>query len=597
MPLTNGGNKKTLDAIIFLVIVVVFTLNFHLNFWSVASPEWFQSYQRDSEALVVGRLIATQHDSPFSQNRNLGWWGSDEIDNLFDYQYELYKSGLHAGDFSQLRYIHYTSQMGLQGFMLGIADKLLPVNNSHKLKLFQLLTSIALSAVFTVLILWFYKEFGVAAAIVAFVTTVMSQWLVVMGRNLYWQLWLMYLPLLEVLIFLYIERKTGRYYKRILLILIFFLIFLKCGSGYEFISTIMISMVVPFVYYKFINSWSMKEFLKRVVAVGCSAVAGFATTLIVHAWQISASSRSLLYGFEQIWLNVLKRTHGNPELVPEVYHNSLRAPVFDVLKYYFNVKVLASLTTKDLIFLFCLASILVFISHEYSASISRNRKKLIALVVTLWASILAPLSWLILAKGHSYIHVHINPVLWNIPFTILGFALTGSVLYLLASDLLKIKIVRKSIIWGLLASSLAAIFVIIGLSIRSEIYMKNLLADTIQVEHNEQFGKVFISLNENKLIYLPDKRANVTDRFFLHVYPSDGPEVLSQDRQEHGFDNLDFNFEEKKRSIFAKRTMAVIDLPTYAIGSIATGQFNDEKRLWEVHFRLNGESIERLMNQ
>ena len=49
-----------------------------------------------------------------------------------------------------------------------------------------------------------------------------------------------------------------------------------------------------------------------------------------------------------------------------------------------------------------------------------------ALTATLWVSLLAPLSWFVIFKGHSAIHTHMNPIVWYMPFLLFGFILTGS---------------------------------------------------------------------------------------------------------------------------------------------------------------------------
>jgi hypothetical protein len=43
-------------------------------------------------------------------------------------------------------------------------------------------------------------------------------------------------------------------------------------------------------------------------------------------------------------------------------------------------------------------------------------------------SILAPLSWLIIFKAHSYVHTFMNNIVWQMPFTIYGFAVCGLVI-------------------------------------------------------------------------------------------------------------------------------------------------------------------------
>jgi hypothetical protein len=55
-------------------------------------------------------------------------------------------------------------------------------------------------------------------------------------------------------------------------------------------------------------------------------------------------------------------------------------------------------------------------------------KSVQALLVATWYSISAPLSWLIIFKPTSIIHDAIFPIIWQMPFTLLGFALCGSVL-------------------------------------------------------------------------------------------------------------------------------------------------------------------------
>jgi hypothetical protein len=42
-----------------------------------------------------------------------------------------------------------------------------------------------------------------------------------------------------------------------------------------------------------------------------------------------------------------------------------------------------------------------------------------------WFSLLAPLSWFIVFKAHAYIHLNLDYFVWQAPFTILGFALSG----------------------------------------------------------------------------------------------------------------------------------------------------------------------------
>ena len=95
----------------------------------------------------------------------------------------------------------------------------------------------------------------------------------------------------------------------------------------------------------------------------------------------------------------------------------------------------------------------------------------------------------------------------------------------------------------------------------------------------------------NALIYVKDncREDDLNKEFFLAVYPVDEND-LSDERRRHGFDNLDFDFEEQavRRS---KRCIARTPLPEYDIARIKTGQFIQRadgsfENLWEGDARL-----------
>ena len=86
---------------------------------------------------------------------------------------------------------------------------------------------------------------------------------------------------------------------------------------------------------------------------------------------------------------------------------------------------------------------LIYLSKHYPQEVPfrkiyQNHRKLSALSIATWFSILAPLSWFVIFKGHSYIHTHMNYITWHMPFTLLGFALFGLVGFYLVSEILEV---------------------------------------------------------------------------------------------------------------------------------------------------------------
>ena len=100
-----------------------------------------------------------------------------------------------------------------------------------------------------------------------------------------------------------------------------------------------------------------------------------------------------------------------------------------------------------------------------------------------------------------------------------------------------------------------------------------------------------VHLSEDALIYskAPCGAGDVRDTFFLHVDPADASD-LPEHRRRHGFDNLDFRFNDPgvRWLRFAERCAALRELPDYDFVGIRTGQYNDEGPRWTGELRFDG---------
>ena len=100
-----------------------------------------------------------------------------------------------------------------------------------------------------------------------------------------------------------------------------------------------------------------------------------------------------------------------------------------------------------------------------------------------------------------------------------------------------------------------------------------------------------VYLDDNTLVYVKDacREDDISKGFFLALYPSDEND-LPDERKRHGFDNLDFHFDDRaiRRD---DRCIARMPLPDYDIARIQTGQFINRadgsfEHLWEGDVRL-----------
>ena len=100
-----------------------------------------------------------------------------------------------------------------------------------------------------------------------------------------------------------------------------------------------------------------------------------------------------------------------------------------------------------------------------------------------------------------------------------------------------------------------------------------------------------VYLNDNTLIYVKDacREGDISEWFFLALYPSNQND-LPDERRQHGFDNLDFRFQDQavRRN---ERCIAITSMPDYDIARIYTGQSiqladGSYEHLWEGDVRL-----------
>ncbi|WP_455202867.1 hypothetical protein [Kaarinaea lacus] len=423
------GIQDKQGVTLFIVSLLTLFFSFNFNLFHAVNPEKFDSYQSDSEALVIGRLVKSGNDGIFSSEARLGRYMGLEGDM------NLNQTKLFVGEINGGEYEEYDSQFGMQGIFLGQLEYLFKKLNfkpSTRLAIYRGVTSLLFALVLSIVIVVLYFDIGIEASCFLLATIVLSKWQVYMGKNLYWMVYAMFLPMVIVLLAVKLEelgRKVNIFWVALLVMLA---VFLKSTMGYEFISTILLAMLAPLVYFAVKNSWSGRKLLLRCSVIGAFGLLGFVFAIILHTYQLTLATGSTEQAVSIIEDRILTRTHADPELFLNTpYYESQKASVFSVVfdEYLlrggsFRLKVPYLLW----ILVFVFITFKVFKEKYELTEFRISNPVLRALIITTWLSILAPLSWFVLAKSHSYIHTDINIILWHLPFMIFGFALIGYIL-------------------------------------------------------------------------------------------------------------------------------------------------------------------------
>lgn len=368
--------------VISILLVVLLAWNYEFNTFN-GDNTTFDTFQADSESLVIGAIEAEKNGI---YNR-YGLGSYDSTSNKLDY---------------------YTSQYGLQGKVFIFIEKIMDYRITYDLLHF--LCSFAAAITFLLIVIFIAKKYNRLMAGCFYFTFLLSPWIVNFARNLYWVEFTWFLPVLFGLICsCFINKKivrVGCYIATYVSILI------KCLCGYEYISTIMLA-TISFLLVDLVNSLILKDKLqlkrvfKSIIIMGIMCLLGFVSAIGIHAFL--RGDGNIINGINSIIQNDLfKRTNGgNLNDFDVVYWPSLNASIWEVLcKYFhFNTSILSGISGN----LFPLLALLPVIIFVYNYRLKKlDIKDLIFYIIFFLVSV----SWYILAKSHSFIHTHMNYVLW-----------------------------------------------------------------------------------------------------------------------------------------------------------------------------------------
>lgn len=473
---------------ILMIAALIFLFSLTTNFLHIVPDMEYDKFQDDSEALVVGRIVADQKNLPIADNGHLAYVAVGDGTNAFihastlldnsalpDLQEPIIATGTYQGetpgyfiilpysqglenyvghqitlgsqtrtisflehntpsnpniavflsgqaplpeqvsiahisgtqvDVSQIQVTPYISQYGLQGSFYSILYKQfhLSLDTLHKL------TASLLVIVITILTLLYRRIFPIWFTVVFFISMLLSPWILVFGKNLYWCAFLWFTPAVFAAFFILATTRLGKWLS---LISVYFAFTFKCLTGYEYISTIILFAAAPFTYQFIVHIKSREKwhYARDFMIICLLGVAGFTTALLMHA---GMRGDTLIEGLRSIYeLDVKRRTYADPSMFANMtgyrLQASLAASVKDVLQMYLRgwfTDVIQFLPSWSFLPLF-IGSLLVCVGSFFFQS--KNKWVYSGLF---FAFVPATFSWLILAKAHSYVHPHINFVLW-----------------------------------------------------------------------------------------------------------------------------------------------------------------------------------------
>lgn len=387
--------KSLKEIIIYCVAVVLMVLSFNNNIFRIGTMSTFKTFQMDSENLVRGAILRDKY-------------------NLNKSKYGLYTIVKNNPEDNEFEVKEYKSQVGIQGTVFAFLQ-----NKLHfSIRELHLLCSITLSIILAGICYLLKEKYGTLFAMIFYIVFILSPWIVYFAKNLYWVEFTWFLPLLLCLLL----EKTRKI--KIYIPLIFMSVLLKCLCGYEYLSTILLT-AITFLIVDFIGKkGERKELFKMILMVGLASILAFVVAICIHAYL--RGDGDIIHGARDIFTqDVMKRTMATS--IDQVNISEIKEKDLKYIKDSIDVKYTYVITRY---FNFN-TDIIKGISGEYFINIYII--SLIALIVGIiiedkidymllyFIFLLGTLSWFILAKSHSYIHTHMNYVLWYFGFIQMSF--------------------------------------------------------------------------------------------------------------------------------------------------------------------------------
>lgn len=390
---------KSKVAIAFIVLAGIMWL--YLRWYNVENL-----FQYDSEDLAIGGMLYAVLEGHLSEYGLLRATESG-------------MSGFVLGAiknnwaFNEVSYQNYASQIGLQGYAYQLLAIILCSSKGilYLIRFRELLCAVCcalMAAVSMGIVVAVGKKYNYKLSLAFFITFLLSPWVKDFSVNLYWVEFTWYIPMLLGMVMSLDYKKFDKLW---FYVLVFFAVAVKSACGYEYITTVMLGLIlVPLVDLFTAKRDERKSMFVIIFKLGVAALLGFFVALFIHA--LMRGDGNVIVGLESIYQSdVLRRTVGENLAVLDISkREGIKPTVGETLQEYFEFKTepVDGLSGEIFVPLIVFA-LLVFAARALKKD---NRWELPFYI----ASFVCTVSWYILGKQHSYVHIHINFVLWYFGF-------------------------------------------------------------------------------------------------------------------------------------------------------------------------------------
>ena len=431
--------SKLVLFILFVLPCFLFFKSFQNNSFKTCDAKLFEIFAMGTEAFVINRIALTDK---FSDESYIGLLGRiPELDNIKKAPIKLYKGRSKLDNYYGKFYKYlkednfkpYLSNMGIQGNFLAflyINNILEPGDNFQN---YRALFSIVASIVFAFFSFWVLMRLGFLVYLLNVFTIIQLDWIVTSASHMFWFVGLMFVPFV---LNLFIIPKCFSKSKKLFLYLFllnFAFTLLKClVSGFEIIPTFLVMNTLPIFYFLCLKKCSLKIIGIIFFVISSASILGVSGSMAYQSYKIVEYTGNSSAGLDHLKSSFLRRSKAKirPNM-PQRIKDSYRVSKLDVIKKYLPVEVLSislfgssyKIKAKLLILLLVFISIFLGLNQIFRFFLFSN--KVFGLLLMNWVALFGSLSMYVVFSSLSYLHPHLVPISWSVPFAISMSLLVG----------------------------------------------------------------------------------------------------------------------------------------------------------------------------
>lgn len=365
-----------------------------------------------------------------------------ERGNWMQFVYELHEQGYPKGYVTEVfetggsipesAFVEYYSQLGLHSKVYSLLARALPISPRLLLQGLYTLNALLYAAMLTVVLWWLSRIVSLpAAVVVGLQAALLSPRLQGYGMNLYWAGWSLFLPMAGMALLTQSRAFAGKRARLWSFGVAFAACLCKLAIYNEYVSAVMVAMMIPWFYVQFAARAPLRQVLREVWFPVLGALAAFVLACGVRLAHIQRTVGDLGEAWRLFMDRINLRVGG---VLTEAATGRALEAVYATVWETIWLQLTDKLFQVGPVSVNALGLAVVFAVFAVAGLLTARRmpepdaRSLNALLAATALSALAPLSWYVLAKPHTYVHVSQCLVLWYVPFLLLATAYVARLL-------------------------------------------------------------------------------------------------------------------------------------------------------------------------